>query len=145
MPLRPKWLRLVWIAVSVLFSGCGEQVSRPANVPEESVYSPGVKGGYWQWCRMDKGAHDVLCAIYRDDGVILYEEVFLPYDAEMPVREDELVIVPYGRHDTIVLASGRLLFPKSDYDKARNHWDWTYEDGGWVKGRHPRVVRPPEQ
>jgi len=123
------------------FVGCGEDLVRPSRVSTDSVYSPGVKRGYWQSCRIDKENGSLWCTICRRDGHVIFDEIFEAYDPDLPVLEEDLVVVPYGSSNTIVLSNGRLLFPKSEYSRARQYWQQA-QSPDWVDGRHPRIVPP---
>lgn len=112
------------VVLLLLLAGCQQwPPERPENVPKSAVFVQSVKGGYWHSCGIDLTENICYCAIYHDDGRLIFNDVFLPYDGGAPVTENELNITPNGKVDTIKLANGRLLLPKSRFEIVKHYWD----------------------
>lgn len=112
------------LLVLLVTAGCSTIPGRPQNVPASAVYVPGVKGGYWQTCRIEQSSGECRCSIYLADGRNLYDEVFRPYEGAAPSEEEDLVITPEGNGRAVKLANGTLLLPTSEYENEKRYWDW---------------------
>ncbi len=72
---------------------------RPEGVPSSAVYIrwlpvglPHRKHGVWINCWLDKQRKTNRCRVANVRGELKYEGVFLPYQGEAPVLDDELVV-----------------------------------------------------
>lgn len=112
------------MAMAAIFicAGCWRIPARPEQVPPSAVYVPSVKGGYWHACRLDADGQ-CTCTIHRDNGRTMYDEVFLPYEGRPPTAA-RLVISAEGTGDTVKLADGQLLLPKSEFARVKQYWDF---------------------
>jgi len=111
--------------VLLLFlAGCQQwPPERPENVPKSAVFVQSVKRGYWHSCGIDQTENICYCTIYLDDGRVVFNDIFLPYDGGGPVAENDLKITPNGTSDTIRLENGRLLLPKTRFKIVKRYWD----------------------
>ncbi|MCZ2076115.1 MAG: hypothetical protein LC130_14080 [Bryobacterales bacterium] len=106
----------------LICAGCGRIPARPERVPVSAVFVPAAKGGYWHDCRLDASGQ-CTCTIYLRDGRVVYDELFLPYEGSPPTAP-QLIISTEGTGDTVKLANGQLLLPKSEYEMRKRYWDW---------------------
>lgn len=100
---------------------------RPANVPPDATLVDQAKGGLWERCVYDPQKSANRCEVYNWRGGVLYNDEFLPYDGGAPVQPNELKIskyAPLAGPDAICLQNGRILLPKSGYERAKKHLDW---------------------
>jgi len=100
---------------------------RPANVPADATLVDQAKSGLWERCAYDPQQTVNRCEIYNWPGGVLYNEEFLPYDGGNPVQPGELKIPKYSPlagPDVICLKNGRILLPKSGFDRAKKQLDW---------------------
>lgn len=109
--------------LSCAFNSCSKENLRPPdNVPASATFVQSVKGGYWHTCAIKEDG-DCHCTIYHLDGRVAISGVFVPYEGSSPTK-DSLVVSGLGTSDTVRLANGQLLIPKSDYEAAKRFWDW---------------------
>jgi len=108
--------------VILICAACSRTPGRPEAVPASAVFVPAAKGGYWHACRLDASGQ-CKCTIYLTDGRIVYHDFFLPYEGSPPT-ETQLVVSSDGTGDTVKLANGQLLLPKSEYEMRKRYWDW---------------------
>jgi hypothetical protein len=114
-----------------MFSGIGLVACRPArpsNVPADSVYVVGPKVGWWQRCWYDPKEDVDYCQSFNQVGVVLLNEVFLPYDGGKAARQSELEILTdtdLTGPDYVCLKNGRILVPKSHFEQIKRFLDWS--------------------
>ena len=125
-----KGLRLTLILTSVtsaacLFSG-GCAPARPKNVPGDAIWVPGGKTEWWERCFYDKNQNFDKCQTFNANGLVLEDEVYLPYDGGRPAFSSELVIDPWaglaGPY-IICLNNGRILLPQSHFASDKKFVD----------------------
>jgi hypothetical protein len=100
---------------------------RPANVPADAALVEQPKGGLWERCMFDTQQSINRCDVYNWRGGVIYGEEFLPYDGGDAVKQEELKIpkyAPLASPDVICLQNGRMLLPKSAFDRSKKHLDW---------------------
>jgi len=100
---------------------------RPANVPADATLVDQAKGGVWKCCTFDPQKMVNRCEIYNWGGHILIDEEFIPYDGGGPVPAAELRIPKYSplaERDTIYLQNGRILLPRSQFERLKKEVDW---------------------
>lgn len=119
------------LLIVVFFAAClrVESPKRPSNVPEEAVLvGDGKVGGWWQRCRANSETGTVFCEIWNKGGLVLYSEVFLPYDQGPTVTAEELQIRNGGLlgPDRVCLQNGRILAPKSRFEEMKHFLDWSF-------------------
>ena len=102
---------------------------RPTGVPASASYVPGGKvGGWWQYCIVNEHLQ-VHCTVWNRVGLVLHDEVFLPYDQRAAITQGELSIVSdweFPGDDRIRLKNGRILLPLSRFDDVKRFLDHVY-------------------
>ena len=120
-----------------------EELIRPKNVPQDAVFVRGIKGiGWWQHCATTNAGRPVYCRIWNKGGLVLEDEEFLPYDGGAPPTADELKIEPnptFQGPDRIFLTNGRILLPRSRFDRLKLFVDWLHS--GEKTGGKPAEVQ----
>jgi hypothetical protein len=94
--------------------------------------------GDWLDCWFDKHERLDRCRLTDERGNLEFEDVFLPYEGQSPLPQEDLVLdrratghVWTGsyekglRYPLIHLANGQILLPRSDYEKAKQTVDWS--------------------
>jgi hypothetical protein len=119
--VRVSSLSLALLCYGTLISGC-DFVSRrpmPANVPRGALRIPMIgKSTGWVKCSLESG--DVRCVTFNINGVVIRDDVFLPYDDGPSITAAELQIVPdESSADYVWLTNGRLLLPRTDFSEHK--------------------------
>ena len=92
---------------------------RPASVPEDAVCIHGV-GNVERWYRCEVVVRDNRCQIYRFDGEMLVDDVYIPYDSLGTVLLRSLTIdTRLTMSEVIWLKNGRILVPKTHFEQHR--------------------------
>jgi hypothetical protein len=94
--------------------------------------------GDWLDCWFDKHEQLDRCRLTDERGNLEFEDVFLPYEGQSPLPEEDLVLDRQAtghiwtgsyekglRYPLIYLANGQILLPRSDYEKAKLTADWS--------------------
>ena len=105
---------------------CGCEPTRPSDVPGDAIYVPGGKTGWWERCSYEKNQDLDKCQTFNAEGVVMEDEVYLPYDGGRPLLSSELVIDPDGRVAgpyIICLKNGRILLPQSHFASDKKYVD----------------------
>ena len=101
-------------------------------MPSDATRVHFFQRGGWAYCRLDKAENVNRCRIYSLDGERLLpwndrndpDDVFLKYEGDGPVPEDELKIEPSLTGPVVVwLRSGIVLLPRSDYEVQKRYMD----------------------
>jgi hypothetical protein len=116
----------VILLASLGLFGCGP--ARPSNVPLDATYIEGGEvGGWWQHCSFDSGNDVNRCQIYNAGGVVLSDEVFLPYDGGKALTSSLLKIdgdsYLAAGPNYVCLKDGRILIPKSHFQDYKSFID----------------------
>ena len=119
----------VQVLALFLHFSCGPNPNpvRPRGVPIDAVLIMSTKIGWWQHCAIMAEGQGVQCRIWNGLGLILENEEFLPYDGKVTPRADELRISPdptFPGPDRIFLTNGRVLLPKSRFERLKKFVDW---------------------
>ena len=121
--------RCLTVAVVLLLCFACSQKSgevRPKNVPADAVFVRGAKIGWWQQCIVTNG-QPVHCRVWNQEGLVLEDEGFLPYDGGPPPTAEELKIASnpaFAGPDRIFLINNRVLLPQSRFDELKKFVDW---------------------
>src|SRR5579862_3851107 len=121
--MLPERSCLLLIAIAVSASSCmlicGCQPERPVGVPADSSYMVGGKETWWwERCFYDSTHNVDRCQSFNKNGLVLEDEVYLPFDGGKPALPSELVIDPGAKLTgpyVICLKNGRILLPQSDF------------------------------
>jgi hypothetical protein len=100
--------------------------SRPNRVPDDAVPAEGAKTTWWQVCKINGNGRGVICQIYNNNGRILYDEEFIPYDGNSIVDPSELVVARecrYAAPTRICLSNGKILIPRSRFEDEKTLLD----------------------
>ena len=111
-------LGLSFFFATFSFCACSFAVPKPPNVSEHARFVAGSKSGWWQDCKFTGVDQPLRCRIWNRGGLILYDEVFQPYDEGKAPTESELEIDDQGNlagPNEICLKNGRLLLPSSRF------------------------------
>jgi len=115
--------------LAVVSCGCvGERPpARPSVVAADAVAVAGSKTVWWQQCTVAEADGSARCRIWNAGGLVLYDEIFLPYDERAQLTKAELTIAPeptFPGPDRIWLSNGRVLLPKSRFEDLKKFVDW---------------------
>lgn len=120
----------LYCVVALLFSSaCTRRphVNRPDGVSVGAIFVRGAKVGWWQECTPAYADQAVHCRIWNEAGLILEDEVFMPYDGGSTATGEELKIKPnptFPGPDRVFLTNGRILLPRSRFDELKTFVDW---------------------
>ncbi len=126
MKLRNRWPELTIVAGILLFAiwYCTAFVlpnhpRRPKNVSPSAtlIFQGGL--AFWERCWVDENINQNSCQIFNGAGVILVDDIFLPYSGTGPVPESRLKISSNGHWGYITLQDGTILIPQKHYDAIR--------------------------
>jgi len=113
-------LLALWYCAAFVFPN---HPRRPKNVPPSAALV--FRGGhaYWQYCWLDESIQKDRCQIFNGDGVILVDDIFLPYSGTKPVPESRLKIDANNKTDTgngldYVLLTDRTILIQQRYYAA---------------------------
>src|SRR5690349_12682795 len=84
------------VLLTVVSCGCvGERPpARPPVVATDAVAVAGSKTVWWQHCTVSEADGSAHCRIWNAGGLVLYDEIFLPYDERTKLTKAELTIAP---------------------------------------------------
>ena|SRR6202035_634513 len=100
--------------------------SRPKRVPGDATPVEGAKTIWWQVCKINDDGRGVICQIYNDNGTVLYDEQFVPYDGNPIIDPSELVVArecKYAAPTRICLGNGKILIPRSRFEDEKTLLD----------------------
>jgi len=114
-------LRLMLLCPAMLVAGC-DFVSRkpmPSNVPRDAVEIPMIgKSTGWVKCSLDSS--DTRCVVFNINGVVVRDDIFLPFDGGPTVTASELQMArDDSGADYVWLRHGRLLLPRTNFDEHK--------------------------
>lgn len=67
--------------------------------------------GYWLECWLDQHENVNRCKLTDENGVVSYEDVFLPWPGPTPLAQSELVIKPWTGHAWIQSSDKKIDVP----------------------------------
>jgi hypothetical protein len=126
---RGKPAVMATVLLAIVSCGCmGEwPPARPSVVARDAVAVAGSKTVWWQHCTVAEADGAAHCRIRNAGGLVLYDEIFLPYDGPTQLTNAELTIArepTFPGPDRIWLSNGRVLLPKSRFEDLKKFVDW---------------------
>lgn len=108
-------------ALSLLVQACSStnpEPPRPKNVPLDAVRLGHAKGPQRAVCSFEKAVN--RCRVFNAGGVLLRDDVFLPYDGGPAVPAADLRIRwQCSQIDSLCLENGRYLLPRTDFERHK--------------------------
>jgi len=125
------------ILAPFVFWWAGHKPRRPHTVSSNALYVVPDnlplkfrQPGYWLECWLDQHENVNRCKLTDENGVVSFEDVFLPWPGHTPLPQGELVIKPCTGHawvqsrdkrldvPVVCVKYGQALVPRSLYAEA---------------------------
>ena len=106
------------ILAPVVFWWAGHKPRRPHTVSSNALYVVPDnlplklrQPGYWLECWLDQRENVNRCKLTDENGIVSYEDVFLPWPGHTPLPQSELVIKPWTGHAWIQSCDKKINVP----------------------------------
>lgn len=116
---RPGATRWSLVLCLVVIAGCISSPPRPSGVPERAVRIARSGGhDFWQFCSIStERGRDLECTVTNALGTILAQGKFVAAVGAVPETEQDLLILPEGGNNWIVLRNGAILVPEDGFQQ----------------------------